>query len=107
MNDDCVIKFLSGLNDEFSHVRSQIMLIEPMHILVKIFFLILQQEREFNVTFHYNSQDSIINLAFNEGHSKNFHSGLSGNRGRGRFTQTSGHNPNHTSDNCCIKHGLT
>jgi len=46
------------------------MLMEPMPTLVKTFSLVLQQECEFNATFHSNSQDSIANLAFNEGHSK-------------------------------------
>ena len=108
-DDDCVIKFLRGLNDEFSQVRSQIMLMKPMPTLVKTFSLILQQEREFKVTFHSNSQDSTANLAFHEGHGKIFRNGFSNNRGRGCFPWSGGRNPrycdhchrtNHTSDSC-------
>ncbi|XP_020225199.1 uncharacterized protein LOC109807083 [Cajanus cajan] len=48
-DDDCVIKFLRGLNDEFSQVRSQVMLMEPMPGLTRTFSLVLQQECEFGV----------------------------------------------------------
>jgi len=48
-------------------------------------------------------------------HGKNFRSGFSSNRGRGRFPRSGGRNPrycdhyhrtNHTSDSCWIKHGV-
>ena len=47
-----------------------------MPTLVKTLSLIFQQECEFSATFHFKSQDSIVNLAFNEGHSKKFHIGF-------------------------------
>jgi len=77
--------------------------------------LILQQEREFKATFYSTSQESIANLAFHEGHGQHFRGGFFGNRGRGRFARSGGHNPkycdhchrtNHTSGNCWIKHGM-
>jgi len=91
------------------------MLMEPMPTLVKTFSLILQQEGEFKATFHSNSQDSMANLTFHEGHGKNFRGGFSSNRGQGRFPQSGGRNPrycdhchrtNHTSHSCWIKHGV-
>jgi len=54
-----------------------------MPTLVKTFSLILQQEREFKTTFHSNSQDYIVNLAFPEEHGKNFCGGFFDNHGRG------------------------
>ncbi|WVZ13875.1 hypothetical protein V8G54_011441 [Vigna mungo] len=47
-NDDSVIKFLRALNEEFSQVRSQIILVEPISALPKTFSLVLQQECEFH-----------------------------------------------------------
>lgn len=38
-----VMKFLMGLNDSFTHVRGQILLMDPIN---KVFSLILQEERQ-------------------------------------------------------------
>lgn len=43
---DKVLKFLKGLNDQYSHVRSQIMLMEPLPALEKTFSLVLGQEKQ-------------------------------------------------------------
>ncbi|WVY90666.1 hypothetical protein V8G54_036180 [Vigna mungo] len=107
-NDDSVIKFLRGLNDEFSQVRSQIMLMEPMPTLPKTFSLILQQEREFHHSSPQNHQDSITNVHFQDPQNKTF------STSRGRTTKFGGRakyndhckRTNHTSDNCWIKYGL-
>ena len=45
--DDCVIRFLRGLNDDYSQVRSQIMIMDPMPSIVRSFSMVLQHEREF------------------------------------------------------------
>ena len=45
--DDCVIRFLRGLNDDYSQVRSQVMMMDPMPSIIKTFSMILQHEREF------------------------------------------------------------
>ncbi|XP_040962329.1 uncharacterized protein [Gossypium hirsutum] len=44
--NDCVIRFLTGLNDYFAGVRSQIMLIHPLPSLNKAFSMVMQQERQ-------------------------------------------------------------
>jgi len=71
--------------------------------------------RLLKTTFYSTSQESIANLAFHERHGQHFCGGFFGNRGRGRFAQSSGHNPkycdhchrtNQTSGNYWIKHGL-
>ncbi|KAK4277055.1 hypothetical protein QN277_015110 [Acacia crassicarpa] len=43
---DYVIRFLKGLNDRFSTVRSQILLMDPLPSINKAFSLVVQQERE-------------------------------------------------------------
>ncbi|XP_047181593.1 uncharacterized protein LOC124848032 [Vigna umbellata] len=116
-NDDSVIKFLRGLNDEFSQVRSQIMLMKPMPALPKTFSLVLQQEREFHNSSSQIPQDSMANLNFQDPQNKtsNTSRGESfGGRGRGHTSKFGGHakycdhcqRTNHTSDNCWIKYGL-
>ena len=42
-----VARFLKGLSDQYSGVRSQIMLMSPLPTLNKVFGLIVQQERQF------------------------------------------------------------
>lgn len=53
-----IYHFLIGLNDSFSHIRGQILLIKPLPSINKIFSLVLQEERQreiFGETF-YGSQ---------------------------------------------------
>ncbi|XP_014522278.1 uncharacterized protein LOC106778796 [Vigna radiata var. radiata] len=45
-DQDCVIRFLKGLNEQFSHVKSQIMFLDPLPPINKVFSLIVQQERQ-------------------------------------------------------------
>ncbi|XP_052489790.1 uncharacterized protein LOC105764346 [Gossypium raimondii] len=44
-DNDNVIRFLKGLHDRFAVVRSQIMLIDPLPPINKVFSLVIQQER--------------------------------------------------------------
>ncbi|XP_016717053.1 uncharacterized protein [Gossypium hirsutum] len=44
-DNDYVIRFLKDLHDRFVAVRSQIMLIDPLHTINKAFSLVIQQER--------------------------------------------------------------
>ncbi|KAF5478995.1 hypothetical protein F2P56_005510, partial [Juglans regia] len=43
---DYVMRFLMGLNDSFSQVRGQILLIDPLPPMNKVFSLVLQEERQ-------------------------------------------------------------
>lgn len=44
--DDSVIRFVTGLNEEFSMVRSQILMMEPLPPLNKSFSMVVQFERQ-------------------------------------------------------------
>ena len=44
---DRVIRFLKSLNEHFSAIRSQIMLLDPLPSINKIFSLVIQQKRQF------------------------------------------------------------
>lgn len=45
-DSDQVIRFLKGLNDQYSSVRSQIMLMDPLPNISKVYSLLVQQERQ-------------------------------------------------------------
>ncbi|CAN1262313.1 Retrovirus-related Pol polyprotein from transposon RE1 [Linum perenne] len=49
---DSVIRFLRGLNDSFSSPRSQVMLLEPLPSLNKVFVMMIQQERDIGIHAH-------------------------------------------------------
>jgi len=42
--EDQVIQFLQGLNDSFSIVKSQVLLMDPLPPLNKVYFLVVQEE---------------------------------------------------------------
>ncbi|XP_058732848.1 uncharacterized protein LOC131604424 [Vicia villosa] len=44
--NDYVIRFLKGLNDQYAPVRSQIMLLNPLPSVNKVFSMLIQQERQ-------------------------------------------------------------
>ncbi|KAJ8748501.1 hypothetical protein K2173_003399 [Erythroxylum novogranatense] len=48
-NQDYVIRFLKGLNDSYSAVRSQILLMEPLPSINKVFSKVIQQERQLSL----------------------------------------------------------
>nr|KYP53204.1 hypothetical protein KK1_024830 [Cajanus cajan] len=43
--EDYVICFLKGLNEKYSHVKSHILMLDPLPPLTKVFSLVVQQER--------------------------------------------------------------
>ncbi|KAA8532313.1 hypothetical protein F0562_032346 [Nyssa sinensis] len=56
---DCVIQFLMGLYDSFTNVRDQIMLLEPLPPVNKVFSYIQQQERHHLITYAAPPVDTI------------------------------------------------
>jgi hypothetical protein len=88
-----IIRFLTGLNDNFSMVKSQILLMDPLPPLNKVFSMVLQHERQGNF---YPSDESKVLL--NAAKSKGFSS-------KARVCTFCGKD-NHIVDNCFKKHGL-
>ncbi|XP_073138009.1 uncharacterized protein [Henckelia pumila] len=43
---DYNMTFLMGLNDSFAHVRSQVLLLEPLPPITRVFALVMQEERQ-------------------------------------------------------------
>lgn len=114
---DCVIRFLKGLNEKFTHSKSQIMMMNPLLDIDKAFSLVIQQERELNhpvpdttpatsnseevASFHINSSTAPNKT----GNSKWKNQGNSSARGNNHICTHCGRT-NHTAGTCFIKHGF-
>ncbi|XP_045820014.1 uncharacterized protein LOC123913341 [Trifolium pratense] len=104
------IRFLTGLNDNFDMVRSQILLMDPLPPINKVFSSILQHERQFvphNAGLDVEDSKVLVNASDNR---------RSQGRGKGGFNGQSGPfkkkyctycgKDNHVIENCFKKHGF-
>ncbi|KAF9684635.1 hypothetical protein SADUNF_Sadunf04G0139100 [Salix dunnii] len=57
---DCVIQFLMGLNETYSNVRDQIMLMDPIPQVSKVFSLVQQQEKQHQMLLSTSAPDSMV-----------------------------------------------
>lgn len=115
-DQDYVIRFLKGLNEKFTHSKSQIMMMNPLPDIDKTFSLVIQQEREMNhanpavIPSIDNSEESIALSVSHDVQPNKFNSykgkyqGTASSRGQNRVCTHCGRN-NHTIDTCFIKHG--
>ena len=90
-HQDSLMQFLNGLNDAYSQVRTQILMMERIPSLDKVFSLVIQEERQRALGFNVNSSVESIALAVkNQGfnQSSNFFGiagkNIKGNGGKGR-----------------------
>ena len=101
------MKFLMGLNDSFSQVQSQVLLMDQIPSLSKVYSLLIQEE----------TQRSVPNISFAKVDStalaaklSNEHLGPilggSGGKGKERPTCTYCGKTSHTVDKCYKKHGF-
>ncbi|XP_058746040.1 uncharacterized protein LOC131618902 [Vicia villosa] len=115
-DQDYVIRFLKGLNEKFTHSKSQIMMMNPLPDIDKAFSLVIQQEREMNYAISVvapvagNADESIaLNVSQDAQSNKTYphkgkYQGVAGARGSNRICTHCGRT-NHTVDTCFIKHG--
>ncbi|XP_004501782.1 uncharacterized protein [Cicer arietinum] len=122
-DNDCVLCFLRGLNDNYSAVRSQILLMDPLPSLTKIFSMIIQQERQLQTSPLPESSVMAAQVPQQVSY-QNKPSYSSSNSGRGKASYQ-GNQPrhsggkvgvnrqcthcgrtNHTIDTCFLIHGL-
>ncbi|CAL1391679.1 unnamed protein product [Linum trigynum] len=99
---DQIIRFLKGLNDSFSQIRSQILLMEPLPPITRVFSMVIQHEQQ----LHSSSAPSVVTPMAMAGRS----SGPSQGQGRGagqkqRPVCTHCGGVGHTVDRCFKKHG--
>lgn len=112
-----VARFLRGLNEQYAHVRSQIMMMKPLPDAISAFSLVIQQEREMNLDDSDANVETKVFAANTEGSQQQnsfVRRGTFG-RGRGRGNQGRGQSGklwtycgrnNHTVDTCFHKHGF-
>ena len=91
-HQDSITQFLNGLNDCYSQVKIQILMMEPVPLIDKAFSLVIQEERQRSSTFNgtplVESTALVVkNQAFNQGSSSNTSNGknFKGNVGKGRL----------------------
>ncbi|KAG8649450.1 hypothetical protein MANES_08G092911v8 [Manihot esculenta] len=104
------IRFLKWLNDQFANVKSQIMTMDPLPNVNKVFSLVLQQERQ-NSNGHVIESEAFVNKTV-----RNYVSYGNSGYGRGHFTIGRGSRSikvctycgkyKHTVDTCYRKHGF-
>ncbi|XP_004488072.3 uncharacterized protein [Cicer arietinum] len=96
---DYVIRFLKGLNEQYSAVQSQVMLMNPLPSINKVFSMLVQQE----MNLFPNPEESPTIVAIS-----NHSGGLPNGRGRGRGSRYCTHcnRRGHTVEVCFRKHGF-
>jgi hypothetical protein len=92
------IRFLTSLNDNFSTIKSQILLMEPLPPINKVFSMVLQHERQGN----FSSLDDSKALVNDARSGKSYSSATSK---PSRLFSFCGKD-NHTVENCFKKHGV-
>ncbi|KEH22307.1 hypothetical protein MTR_7g039280 [Medicago truncatula] len=104
-NEDQIMQFLTGLNDQFSVVRTQVLLVDPLPSLNKVYSLVVQEE---------SNNASITQLSVSEDTSIQVNA-TDNRKSQGGVKSFSQPKPtrfctfcnctNHTVDFCYMKHG--
>jgi hypothetical protein len=108
--EDQIIQFLTGLNDKFGVIKTQILMMDHLPTINRVYALVIQEESNNNsASPSINESISLIN-ASDSCNKSDYSSG----RGRGRGHSSSSRPPrqctfcgrsNHTVDYCYAKHG--
>jgi hypothetical protein len=99
-----VMRFLTGLNDNFNTVKSQILLLDPLPSITKIFSMVLQFERQ-NVSPILDDSKALVNASDSRSHG--YGNGKSNSYASGSNRKcTYCHKSNHVVENCFKKHGV-
>jgi len=56
--EDCAMQFLRGLNDQYSNIRSYVLLLDPIPPIPNFFSLVVQQERQLYVVLPMHSTNA-------------------------------------------------
>jgi hypothetical protein len=108
------IRFLTGLNETFDPVRAQILLMNPLPAINRIFSMVLQHERQYNST-HLDESKVLVNAndarrSQGRGRGSTSNGSYQGNRSnsygaKNRECSFCG-KTNHIVENCYRKHGF-
>jgi len=94
--EDRAMQLLRGLNDNFSNIKSHVLLLDPIPPISKIFSLVVQQERQF-MAGHVAAQIRGNYVPIPSSSSDNSHTPIA---------CTHCHRPGHTENTCFRKHGF-
>lgn len=105
--EDQIMQFLTSLNDNFGVVKTQVLLLDPLPPLKKVYSLVVQEESNNSLPISVSASDD-SNIQLNASEVKK-----SQGRGKGSFVHsqkptrycTFCHKTNHTVDFCYQKHG--
>ncbi|XP_073037030.1 uncharacterized protein [Primulina eburnea] len=109
-NQECVLQFLMGLNDSYALIRAQILMMDPLPVIYKVFSLVIQEERQRSI--HQNLSQITVVHSSNATAAK---SSSSFNLKGGKFDKLSRndklicshcHYTGHTVDKCYKLHGF-
>ncbi|GAU31823.1 hypothetical protein TSUD_58240 [Trifolium subterraneum] len=98
------IRFLTGLNENFGMVKSQILLIDPLPSMTKIFSMVLQFERQHG--FGSNEESKVLVNAADSKKQNYYASKGNSQSSKGNKYCTYCHKTNHTINECFKKHGF-
>ncbi|KZV26776.1 hypothetical protein F511_28693 [Dorcoceras hygrometricum] len=110
-NQECVMHFLMGLNDSYAQVRAQVLMIEPLPVIAKVFALVIQEERHRSIYYGASKVGvdhsvilSNVNSSATTATSLRTSQSTKGERGD-RIICSHCHFRNHTIDKCYKLHG--
>ncbi|GAU31820.1 hypothetical protein TSUD_58210 [Trifolium subterraneum] len=103
-HEDQVLQFLQGLNDNFSIVKTQVLLLDPLPTINKVYSLVVQEESNHKSIASHDDSSSLINAAQRyEAKGKGIASSSQSKNSNRQCTFC--HRSGHTVDFCYQKHG--
>ncbi|XP_023882727.1 uncharacterized protein LOC111995069 [Quercus suber] len=104
---ESVLKFLMGLNDSFSQVRSQVLPIDPLPYVSKVYALLIQEEMQRSVTNQSGVKvDSTALVVKMQNFNAGITSGGNGVKGKDKPVCTHCGKTGHIADKCYRLHGF-
>ncbi|PNX73342.1 peptide transporter PTR2, partial [Trifolium pratense] len=98
-----VIQFLTGLGDQFSVVKTQLLLMDPLPSLNKVYSLAIQEEQSLSSTIVNDESSSLINAAYKP-QFRDKGPSASSSKPNSKYC-TFCHRNNHVVEFCYAKHG--
>lgn len=109
-NQECVMQFIMGLNESFSQVRAQVLMLDPLPVISKVFSLVMQEERQRSIyqggskEFMDRQLDSTSHVSI-VGGTKRYLNNRGNKEGRAELLCSHCGYTNHTVEKCFKLHG--